>query len=184
MPSSRASPVAAGNRLSALSFAHPLDGHATVPAPAGSAGLAQGYKIPRSTQVRSLIAKGDQTACVYTTGHNVTLWPLKIVEAKYYTRELASLEIPRHPQRQRRQGRHPHPPPDHRRTSSSTSSPSTACPSTSTASRTCRPASMSRSSATPSAPSSSHHAARQMARGHRHRPDRPGLNYPGGHAGL
>jgi type VI secretion system protein ImpG len=57
-------------------------------------GLAQGYKIPRGTQVRSLIGKGDQTACVYTTGHDVTLWPLKVVEAKYYTRELATLEIP------------------------------------------------------------------------------------------
>jgi type VI secretion system protein ImpG len=56
--------------------------------------LAQGYKIPRGTQVRSMIGKGDQTACVYTTGHDTTLWPLKIVEAKYYTRELASLEIP------------------------------------------------------------------------------------------
>ena len=57
-------------------------------------GLAQGYKIPRQTQMRSLLGKGDQTSCIYTTGHNVTLWPLKIIEAKYYTRELASLEIP------------------------------------------------------------------------------------------
>src|SRR4051812_13119032 len=56
--------------------------------------LAQGYKIPRQTQVRSLIGKDDQTACTYTTAHDVTLWPLKIVEARYYTRELASLEIP------------------------------------------------------------------------------------------
>lgn len=56
--------------------------------------LAQGYTIPRLTQVRSLIGKGDQTACVYTTGHDVTLWPLQVIEAKYYTRELASLEIP------------------------------------------------------------------------------------------
>src|ERR1700743_1703968 len=57
-------------------------------------GLAQGYKIPRHTQVKSLIAKGDQTACVYRTGHDVTLWPLKVVEANYYIRELASLEVP------------------------------------------------------------------------------------------
>jgi type VI secretion system protein ImpG len=57
-------------------------------------GLAQGYTIPRQTQVRSLLGKGDQTPCIYTTGHPVTLWPLKIVEAKYYTRELASLDIP------------------------------------------------------------------------------------------
>ncbi len=57
-------------------------------------GLAQGFPIPRGTQVRSQIAKGDQTSCIYTMGHNVTLWPLKIIEAQYYTRELASLEIP------------------------------------------------------------------------------------------
>lgn len=57
-------------------------------------GLAEGYKIPRLTPVRSLIGKGDQTACTYRTGHEVTLWPLKVVEAKYYIRELASLEIP------------------------------------------------------------------------------------------
>ena len=44
--------------------------------------------------MRSLIGKGDQTACVYATGHDVTLWPIKVIEAKYYTRELASLEIP------------------------------------------------------------------------------------------
>ncbi len=57
-------------------------------------GLAEGHKIPRQTPVRSLIGKGDQTACTYRTGHDVTLWPLKVVEAKYYIRELASLEIP------------------------------------------------------------------------------------------
>ncbi len=56
--------------------------------------LAQGFKIPRHAQVRSLIGKGDHTACVYQTGQEVTLWPIKVVEAKYYTRELASLEIP------------------------------------------------------------------------------------------
>jgi type VI secretion system protein ImpG len=56
--------------------------------------LGQGYKIPRLTQVRSLIGKGDSTPCVYTTGHEVTLWPLNIVEAKYHTRDLAALEIP------------------------------------------------------------------------------------------
>ncbi len=56
--------------------------------------LAQGFPIERGTQVRSLIGKGDQTSCIYTLGHAVTLWPLKIVEAQYYTRELASLEIP------------------------------------------------------------------------------------------
>jgi type VI secretion system protein ImpG len=57
-------------------------------------GLAAGHKILRHTQVKSLIGKGDQTACIYRTGQEVELWPLKVVEAKYYIRELASLEIP------------------------------------------------------------------------------------------
>jgi len=57
-------------------------------------GLAQGHKIPREMRVKSQIAKGDSTACMYVTGHEVKLWPLKVMEAKYYTRELASLEIP------------------------------------------------------------------------------------------
>jgi type VI secretion system protein ImpG len=57
-------------------------------------GLAAGYKIARGTQVRSLIGKGDQTAATYVTAQDVTLLPLKIVEAKYHTRELAALEIP------------------------------------------------------------------------------------------
>jgi type VI secretion system protein ImpG len=57
-------------------------------------GLAAGYRIPRHTQVKSLIGKGDQSACIYQTGHEVELWPIKVVEAKYYIRELQSLEIP------------------------------------------------------------------------------------------
>ena len=148
-------------------------------------GLAQGYKIPRGTQVRSLIGKGDQTACVYTTGHDTTLWPLKIVEAKYYTRELASLEIPqatlaasgvkagirirlqttaglkfnqlaleRLPILPQWHPRHPGPP----------------------LRADHRPYRRRRPSA--------HHPPRQMARGHRHRPDRPGPQYPRHHARL
>ncbi|MGN6366898.1 MAG: type VI secretion system baseplate subunit TssF [Phycisphaerae bacterium] len=56
--------------------------------------LAAGYKIPRHTAVKSLIGKGDATSCTYRTAHDVTLWPLKVVEANYYIRELASLDIP------------------------------------------------------------------------------------------
>jgi type VI secretion system protein ImpG len=57
-------------------------------------GLAQGHTIERHTPVKSLIGKGDQTACTYKTAHEVDLWPIKIAEAKYYIRELASLELP------------------------------------------------------------------------------------------
>ncbi len=57
-------------------------------------GLAAGHKIARGTQLRSLIGKGDQTAATYVTAQDVRMFPLKIVEAKYHTRELAALEIP------------------------------------------------------------------------------------------
>src|SRR5579875_1994030 len=41
-------------------------------------GLANGHKIPRGTQVRSLIGKGDSTAATYVTAHDVNLLPLRI----------------------------------------------------------------------------------------------------------
>ena len=57
-------------------------------------GLAAGYRLPRGTPMRSVLAKGDVTACEYRTAHDVTLWPLRVLEARYYTRELGSLGLP------------------------------------------------------------------------------------------
>ncbi len=48
------------------------------------AGLAQGYTIPRGTNMRSIIGKDDRTPCEYRTAHDVQLWPLQIKEAKYF----------------------------------------------------------------------------------------------------
>ncbi len=45
--------------------------------------LNEGFTINRDTSLRSLIGKGEQTACEYRTAHNVTLWPLELVEAEY-----------------------------------------------------------------------------------------------------
>ncbi|HYE34299.1 type VI secretion system baseplate subunit TssF [Methylocaldum sp.] len=45
--------------------------------------LVDGFSIPRGTAVRSQIAKGEQTACEYRTAHDLTLWPLQLVEAEY-----------------------------------------------------------------------------------------------------
>lgn len=45
--------------------------------------LAEGVRIPRGSQMRSNIGKGEQTACEYRTAHDVTLWPLRLTEAKY-----------------------------------------------------------------------------------------------------
>lgn len=56
--------------------------------------LADGVKIPRNTAIKSLVGKGDPTACEYRTAHDVTLWPVTVVEAQYYTRDLAALELP------------------------------------------------------------------------------------------
>jgi type VI secretion system protein ImpG len=45
--------------------------------------LAQGYEVPRGSSLRSVLGRGDQTACEYRTAHAVTLWPLEIVRAEY-----------------------------------------------------------------------------------------------------
>lgn len=45
--------------------------------------LNQGFNIPRGTSLRSLIGKDEQTACEYLTAHDISLWPLELVEAEY-----------------------------------------------------------------------------------------------------
>ena len=58
------------------------------------AGLADGFSIPRGSSLYSLLGKTDQTKCEYRTAHDVTLWPIQVNQANYYTRELASLQVP------------------------------------------------------------------------------------------
>lgn len=58
------------------------------------AGLAAGVTVPRNTILRSAIGRGEQTACEYRTAHPVTLWPLQIAQAQYYTRDLSTLDLP------------------------------------------------------------------------------------------
>lgn len=45
--------------------------------------LNEGFLIPRATPLRSQIGKGEQTACEYRTAHDITLWPLELIEAEY-----------------------------------------------------------------------------------------------------
>ena len=45
--------------------------------------LMNGFFVPRDTALRSRIAEGEQTACEYRTSHNLTLWPLALIEAEY-----------------------------------------------------------------------------------------------------
>jgi type VI secretion system protein ImpG len=60
-------------------------------------GLADGFLIRRGSSLFSLLGKGEQTRCEYRTAQNVNLWPIQVQQANYYTRELASLEVPNLP---------------------------------------------------------------------------------------
>jgi type VI secretion system protein ImpG len=57
-------------------------------------GLADGFSIPAGCSLHSMLGKSDQTRCEYRTAHDVTLWPIKLRQADYCTRELASLDVP------------------------------------------------------------------------------------------
>ncbi len=46
-------------------------------------GLAQGYDVPRQTQLRGQLGKEMQTACEFRTAHAVKLYPLEVSEAEY-----------------------------------------------------------------------------------------------------
>jgi len=45
--------------------------------------LTEGVTIHRGEVIRSLLGKGDQTACEYRTAQDVTLWPLEVTKAEY-----------------------------------------------------------------------------------------------------
>jgi type VI secretion system protein ImpG len=66
------------------------------PDPAAEGGMASGFRIPRGASLRSAIPRGEQTACEYRTAHDVTLWPLKILEAEYLASPsaVANLGVP------------------------------------------------------------------------------------------
>ncbi|MEP4196402.1 MAG: type VI secretion system baseplate subunit TssF [Aliishimia sp.] len=48
-----------------------------------NAALADGYVVPRHSEMRSALRDDDQTACVFRTSDDVTLWPITISEAEY-----------------------------------------------------------------------------------------------------
>jgi type VI secretion system protein ImpG len=47
------------------------------------AALATGFVIPRRTILRGQMPRGEVTACQFRTAHDVTLWPVELVEARY-----------------------------------------------------------------------------------------------------
>jgi type VI secretion system protein ImpG len=58
--------------------------------------LAQGYRVPRGTALRSLLGRGEQTPCEYRTAHDVNLWPLELTHAEYtgYVGDLGEVQLP------------------------------------------------------------------------------------------
>ncbi len=46
--------------------------------------LEKGFIIPRDSELRSILGKGEQTPCEYRTAHDVALWPLELVEVQYF----------------------------------------------------------------------------------------------------
>ncbi|MCC2974178.1 type VI secretion system baseplate subunit TssF [Massilia sp. IC2-476] len=51
----------------------------------GNPALNAGYEIPRGSSLRSVLGKDDVTACEYRSAHDVTLWPVELVEARFFT---------------------------------------------------------------------------------------------------
>jgi type VI secretion system protein ImpG len=45
--------------------------------------LNEGFLIAKQTSLRGHIGKGEQTACEYRTAHDLTLWPIELIEAEY-----------------------------------------------------------------------------------------------------
>ncbi len=58
--------------------------------------LAQGYRVPRGTALRSLLGRGEQTPCEYRTSQDVTLWPLELTHAEYtgYVGDMGDVKLP------------------------------------------------------------------------------------------
>jgi type VI secretion system protein ImpG len=49
----------------------------------GNAGVKEGHVLPRGTRLRSRPVEGEQTACLFRTSADCTLWPIEITEAEY-----------------------------------------------------------------------------------------------------
>ena len=54
--------------------------------------LGKGNTIRRGTRLRSISAK-DIGQCQFSTAHDVTLWPVKLTNAKYYMEDMSYLKV-------------------------------------------------------------------------------------------
>src|SRR5438874_474800 len=56
--------------------------------------LAEGIVMPRGTLLRSILGRGERTACTFQSAHDTRLLPIRIAEARYFTRDLGELNLP------------------------------------------------------------------------------------------
>src|SRR4029079_3487610 len=56
--------------------------------------LAARFVVPRGSSLKGIAGKGEATACEFRTAHDVTLYPLDVVEAQYFSRDSAGVELP------------------------------------------------------------------------------------------
>jgi len=47
--------------------------------------LARGFAVPRGTALVSTLPRGQDTHCEFRTAHAVTLWPIELVSAQYFS---------------------------------------------------------------------------------------------------
>ena len=59
------------------------------------ASLADGFRLPRGTVLQGGIAGSEQTSCEFRTAHEVTLWPLRVTEAEYFSHAGAARTLDR-----------------------------------------------------------------------------------------
>lgn len=58
--------------------------------------LSKGYRIPRNSVLRTALDEQSQTQCQYLTTRQLDIWPLEVIEASYFSREVTSLPLPSH----------------------------------------------------------------------------------------
>ena len=46
--------------------------------------LSDGFTLPRDSVMRASLGRDSQTPCEYRTSHEVTLWPLQVIQADYF----------------------------------------------------------------------------------------------------
>lgn len=51
----------------------------------GDANLATGVVLPAGTSIRTIANKNEFSSCQFRTAHSLTLWPLELVEANYFS---------------------------------------------------------------------------------------------------